>query len=367
MPAAVRTSPARRRLRRRFAAPGVDGVRACGRLPGAAGVAPASAGRSTWRNFFFVEQDGSWICDRASIRCPVGRSSEQIVNEVLAGLGGEARPDLYLRVAKARNDCSPKACTTAVPDAAHHLPVLQKLRELRALDIKLGVVVGAERDNSDVPREAERLALQACAISKADTEHLYAFMFLDLTRHLSDKDLIKVVKAIKRGETADGDPCPGGAGARRGWPAIITNDNHTGTLDTGAWAHARHLGLLGKNAKGGPISNAAQGKASALTPGDRKFLRRVKRQAAGSLAVLRLEVTTETSRFAGLEQDAQCSLLTRWARAQQPRGYTFIYPLFAHGVENEPYDSIVEGTLGLQRQSSIAIRPTSLRTAPAAR
>lgn len=229
--------------------------------------------------------------------------------------------------------------------------LVEALEALRRLDVKLGVIMGADEDGAEPdPRSVRDLAWHACQISRADTRHLYSFMFLDLTRALSARALKTVVRRIRAGRTASGKPCPGVPAANRGWPKLIVNDNHTATLRSKPWAHAKRLELLGDKVSARRVRRAANGRASALLPGDRRFLRRVARLGDGSFAILRFEVTSQTHRFAGLPVAQQCPLLRQWASLQHSAGYALIYPLYVHGIPNQTtfYDSFMQGTFGLE-------------------
>ena len=155
---------------------------------------------------------------------------------------------------------------------------------------------------------------------------------------------------IRGGRTATGKRCPGVPG-KRGWDRLIVNDNHTPTLATHAWAHAKRLALLDDKVPAQRVRQAAAGRRSALTGKDLNFVRRVRKQDPQSFAILRFEVTAQTSRFAGVTVPRQCSLLTQWASLQGPQNYTLIYPIFVHGVRGQTtfYDSFRQGTFGLQR------------------
>ena len=324
---------------------------------------PAVAAPIDMADLFLVDQDGNWFCDDTGDR-PVlnttcglgGRTPAQAAQGLLGGLQGP-HGNLYLRVAKARDDCDfgqPGRCMTGVPAYAPCATSPDSpwctLDLLRGRGIKLGVVLGAG-DDGGKPRSVANLAHHACEISRADTERLYDFMFLDLTKGLKPKRLAAAIRRIRAGRTGSGKPCPGVSGARKRWSKLVVNENHTwdpkdpGSLRTGAWAHAKRLEVLGKS----EIKDVGGSDAAALTPEDRQFVRQVNALAGPSRAVLRLEVPKQSGRFAGLPTDDQCSLLTRWARLQHEQRFTLIFPVFVHGVGDlEAYDSFGEQTFGLQ-------------------
>jgi len=329
---------------------------------GAGGASVASAAAPIrMADMFLVEQDGDWFCEdkgndpARGVTCSPDHKPAQAAKKLLRELKREKLPNLYLRAGKARNGCriaDPAACQTGVP---RHVPCRAApsgpwclLHRLRRSDVKLGVIVGAEDDAGNTRGVAE-LAWHACRISRADTTQLYTFLFVDLTRRLTTPQLRQAIAKIRAGKTGSGKRCPGVGGKRNGWPKVITNDNHTWdpanpeSLDTGAWAHAKRLGRLGES----EIAGADGDDATALTQDDQLFVQQV--NAQGSRAVLRLEVPTQTSRFAGLPRPDQCSLLTRWARLQGGRQFTLLYPFYVHGVGSEaPYDSFAQHTFILQ-------------------
>lgn len=356
-------------------------------------VAEASARKPLGMgDLFLVDQDGGWLCPPAgardntqsgespNVKCPAPllgtgqpRDSRAAVEQLVYDL--EAQRKLiappYLRVAKARNDCRRTECSTAVPKAQECGPALSPdnpfcaLKALRHRKVKLGVIIGAAKDPAPGinpgPRSVKQIARHACMVNRADTANLYGFMFLDLAFKLSGRKLRSVVSKIQQGRTPR---------ARRGWkhcrtpgtkktlrwPRLITNDTlypKGPTLDTGAWAHAKHLGLLDGNTWKQRAKRAAKGKISALTPEDRRFVRAVHRVDPDSHAILRFEVPQQTSKFAQLDPATrQCPLLSKWARGQRGLGYTFLHPLYVHAInqspKDKPYDSFAEGTLPSQ-------------------
>jgi len=306
---------------------------------------------------FLIDETGGWFCPSLKATCLSG--SQQFASWLLEPgyLTAEGPSPLYLRVAKARNDCEEgqENCSElGVPNptspcgpAATNTPFCA-LMSLKTAGVKLGTVLSAKTDQSDAPRNPSALAWHACQIRKADIHHLYDFMFMDYTFRLKPPDvrdavrLIQTGKIVRSGRTED---CAAG-----GWPHLITNDttwrprgSRSYSLRTGAWAHAKRLGVIQK--PGRPASAGG-----AFTSIDRAFVKRVNR--LGSRAVLRLEVTPDTSEFAALGRKRQCSLLTSWARGQNDLGYSLIFPLFVHGATqppgDHPYDSVVEGTLARQ-------------------
>lgn len=348
-------------------------------LAGAAsaqGKAPLEMG-----DLFLVEQNGKWMCPNESARthvnCPTSHGSREaaqllVDNLTRDPLAPKSRP-LYLRVAKARNDChegrrAGRRCQVAVPSredcsvGAMEGPYCA-LEALKQNGAKLGVVLsaaGEEGDSKATPRTVPELAWHACQVRRADGHRLYSFMFLDLTFKLKE-DLRPAVRRIQRGQVRKGKrwvPCePGKKGKKsgRGW-RVITNDTtypygrSGATLDTGAWGHARHLDLLEGPRWRQRAKDAAEGRRAALTPSDLQFVHDVGKLK--SHAVLRFEVPSQSSMFAKLGRPVQCSLLGKWARQQARWSYTFLYPLYVHGVgANRAYDSFGDaGTFPWQRE-----------------
>ncbi len=321
---------------------------------------------------FLVESTGGWFCPSVKVKCLDGKAgtSQGFAESLLApGALKAAGPRLYLRAAKARNDCkkgNEHCANLGVParepcqPGATNTPFCALL-SLKQAKVKLGIVISAKRDapkhedpdesdESDKgrPRTPSALAWHACEIRKADVANLYDFIFMDFTFKMKPPQVRKAVTMMKRGEIIDNGKrvkCRAG-----GWPRVMTNDttwhhkNHNYNLNTGAWAHAKRLGLIERDK---PATAAGSG----LTPNDRAFVERV--HAAGSRPVLRLEVTPDTSEFAGLERPVQCSLLTTWALGQRKFDYTLLFPLFVHGVTarmTDPYNSIVAQTFPLQME-----------------
>lgn len=321
-----------------------------------------------------------------------GDSPTALTNLNDALRAGRGKPEL-LRVGKARDDCVngalPPACATGVPprracdkDRPHGDPFCA-LTDLKAKAIKLGVIVGArDKEAGDQSEEAGRpiqdIAWQACQIHAEDRDSyrkgdgrgssgFYDFLFLDQAHKLGG-DLKRAVKYINEGKVLKpgGDPSqPGdwkkGRHCGQGWD-VITNDNGVNGADLApqAWGHAkrydvaRRPGTLLKAANNGPI----------LTDHDRDFLRSVKalRPPHGLTtgAVLRAEVTDQTSRLAHLSAPQQCRVLGRWAAAQQDQDTPFasLFPLYNHGLDREgtaPYDSFFEGTS--KRQLELMVNP----------
>jgi hypothetical protein len=337
----------------------------------AAGAPPAI----DMADMFIVEQDGGWFCNSEQLNgatCPTHHVSRLAAQDLLASLGSQSLSDLFLRVAKARNDCvyplpAGPTCTTGVPpepcdpDAFFKSPACT-LATLSGRGAKLGIVIGALGEDNRV-RSVRDVTWHACQVSRADRAGLYDFIFLDAGWRLKDK-LRRAVPLMQAGKYALGGQdldCPDGAG---GHP-VITNDTAwkqgdagNAPLDTGAWGHAKRLGLLDHDNPIGAIQRAARGRAGrALTTQDKAFVRAVRAQ--GSVAVLRLEVPSQSSRFARLQPQLQCSLLARWASLQSAYGFTLIHPLYVHGgargkgasrqANSSPYDSFVEGTYVYQR------------------
>lgn len=324
-----------------------------------AGASAAAKAPVTMADVFLVEQTGGWFCPGPTVTCSA-RGSMGFAAELLklGRLEPQGKP-LYLRVAKARNDCAEGATCAEVgvpgvtPCPTEAATPSCALLALKQRGARLGIVLGASKDGGDVPRSPAEIAWHACQIRIADASTpgrapLYDFMFLDMGFKLRHGALRKAVRLIQSGRTVDPkhrartNRCPAG-----GWPELITNDTTwTGgkrKLDTGAWAHAKQLGAIQSKAPATPSGNA-------LTAIDRAFVRTV--NALGSRAVLRLEVTSASSEFAEVAPALQCTLLTKWARRQSTLGYTFLFPLYVHGAgpggagaDDNPYDSLDEGTL----------------------
>jgi len=327
---------------------------------------------------FLVDSTGRWFCPGARVDCDPGgvgkpATSKGFAEELLKpGVLNNTR--LYLRAAKARNDCEegtdcttvgvPKGQEQSCQPAASDTPFCALL-SLKRAKVKLGIVISAKRDKpgaenfeeakkTDVtpPRTPSDLAWQACQIRQADRAHLYDFIFIDYTFKMKYPDTRQAVHMIESGRIIKH-----GKSARcrddnhkvlRGWPHVMTNDttwdyaSNDYDLNTGAWAAAKRLGVIGDDGVA-----TADSVGGGFTANDREFVKRVR--AVNSQPVLRLEVTPDTHEFAGLEMPLQCSLLKTWAGAQRDLGYTLLFPLFVHGVVNElqhtvPYNSLLEGT-----------------------
>jgi hypothetical protein len=338
---------------------------------------------------FLVDQDGGWFCPRGDVEatavCPEdvgeGHTSAQFAELMIEDIVAhpELDPPMYLRVGKARNDCSivpGSECTTGVPPTpttacpAVTLPPDQytvttpycALRGLKDVGIQLGVVVGAagdEDEDAKPARSVQDITYQACRIHQADTDHLYDFMFLDLAFKLSDADLIDVVNKLQGGtywDPAAGayQTCPYGA-----WPKLITNDTTypARTLATGAWGHAKSFALLSGDDWQAHAEQAAAGTFPAIRDEDTDFIHDVHAQDPGSHPVLRFEVPSQTDRFAELSGDVQCNLLRRWAKQQKQSTsaddeFSIIYAFYVHALPDTPntYDSLFRGTYQRQRE-----------------
>ncbi len=352
-------------------------IAACTLLSAAPSTPALAAGPSppiAMADMFLVEQDGNWFCNGGprqlnNAACSKETTSAQAVAELLDSLPSNPG-SLFLKVGKARNDCAngqepvpgrvAAGCSTAVP-APRTCPddstPYCRLKALVAKKIKLGIVIGGEAEKA--PRTASDLIWHACKIGNADTEGLYGFVWLDEVRQFDGPSLRSAVRRIQARQYADGTACDPGRADRPPWK-VITNDTtwRPGgpiTLRTGAWAHARHLGLLARNPK--RIAQAlAGGIDRVLTPTDVAFVNTVNRGPQRSRAVLRLEVPSQSSRFAAMSRGRQCKLPTRWAVLQRTHRYTLIHPLYIHGARPEladwkenPYDSFAEDTFGLQK------------------
>jgi len=328
---------------------------------------------------FLVDSTGQWFCTGSKVDSkvdcdpdgpgPAPQATSRGFAEELLKPGVLNKGRLYLRAAKARNDChegTDCATTVGVPtymnncqSAASNTPFCALL-SLKRKNVNLGIVISAKRDDPDASgskttphRTPSALAWQACEIRQADQAHLYDFVFIDYTFQMKYPATREAVHMIKNGLIINKHGkrvncrSDDGKHALGPWPHVMTNDTtwnyktNDYSLKTGAWAHAKRLGVIGDDDKV-PTPN------SGFTANDRRFIARV--HQADSQPVLRLEVTPDTSEFAGLGQPLQCSLLKTWAGAQRKSDldYTLLFPLFVHGVESEkavPYNSSFEGTL----------------------
>lgn len=341
---------------------------------------------------FLIEQDGGWFCPHnplieSTAVCPAdtgeGGSSagfaEKFIEHVVAN--PQLDPPSYLRVGKARNDCSmsPGApCSTGVPAAPGEpcpsvtLPPAQYavtspycgLQGLKDVGVRLGVVVGAaeDEDPDGGKKEARSVAditHQACRIRQADTSDLYDFMFLDLAFKLKNPELIETVDKIQSGvywnpATGQYEACPYG-----GWPKLITNDTTypQRTLATGAWGHAKSFNVLEGDDWRANAEAAADGLAPAIRTEDMDFVNDVHTQDPGSHPVLRFEVPSQTDRFTQLAPEDQCNLLRRWAKQQNqsPKAvdqFSITYAFYVHALPDKPetHDSFYRGTFLRQRE-----------------
>lgn len=341
---------------------------------GPLGIASAAAPpRIDLADMFLVEKDGDWFCHKSAATCTKKHGAKKAAADLLRNLRGARHPDLHLRVAKARNNCEAgqdfPQCQTAVPKRqrcrdghprGHPRCTLERLQHA---GVKLGVIIGAEADKAQKARPVRDLAWQACQIRKADIarsgpggKRLYDFMFLDLTRSLRKADLDKAVRRIRSGRTGTGEKgrrCPGPGPV--GWDHLIVNSSQA-PLSSDAWAHSKGIELLGPEADPTRIKQAANGEIDAVSGEDLAFIKEVNDLPGQGFPLLRLEVTSQTDRFARVPRAQQCSLLEKWARQQSQYGYRFMYPLYVHGVRGAkgdpptiPYDSFREHTFGLQR------------------
>jgi len=324
---------------------------------------------------FLIESTGEWFCPepseqpRTTVKCSGERGSRSFAKALLKrnGLAGT-----YIRVAKSRNDCNePEDCTgIGVPSAPTDTPCVENderqfcvLTALKKKGVRLGIVLGAAKkevvEGPNPPRDVADIAWHACQIKMRDNSGpnqsgLYSFMFLDMaSRQRPTKRLKRLVGMIQRGRIIDRagrtKRCSAG-----GWPRLITNDTNRDisreALATGAWGHAKRLEIV----SGGHAAKADR--AASLTANDEKFVRVVKGLKAR--AVLRLEVTPDTSDFSLLKSARQCALLGYWAGQQDRLNYSLIFPLYVHGAGpgeqgeppggRHPYDSLAERTFPRQ-------------------
>ena len=340
---------------------------------------------------FLVEEDGGWFCKEPgknhppSKLCP--RPSWQAATDLIQALGPLALanpgavPD-YMRVAKARNNCTVgdrgDACATGVPDPPPDpaqcavpftdvTPPSCALAGLNFAGVRLGIVISAANGKS--ARPVKDIAWQACQVNKADLNGYFSFVFLDLASRLKpDARLKRAVTMIQEGqirdETGKLKECTQTKKHLR-WSRLITNDRgyragDDARLDTGAWAHAADITLLASATSNAKIG-AALKHNRVLRPLDKSFFRSAAR--VGSQAVLRFEVTSQTGKLATLTKKHQCQLLKSLASQQHKLGYTLDFPFYVHGLDgggpgpgdpmdafHETYDSFAQGTFTLQTQ-----------------
>ena len=334
----------------------------------AAPAATSLAAPMKMADMFLVEQHGGWFCGGAQqlngANCPNKHNSVDAARMLLGALPNGS-DDLYLRVAKARNNCAdgqlPRlgmlrpVCDTGVPAPAEcpdDSTPFCTLKSLRKRGVNLGVVIGAEVKQA--ARSAADLAWHSCQIANTDDENLYSFVWLDEVAHLDPTELTKAVTSIQAGRFVDGTFCDPSLTAQQPLK-VVTNDRTwqpgAHTLGTGAWAHAKRIELLQKSdARIG--RGATRDVSRALVRNDLAFVRAVN-AIGGSNAVLRLELPAQTSLLSTFSADTQCSLLKRWTQLGRRHGYTLIDPIYVHGAArppraHHPYDSIAEGTFGLQ-------------------
>jgi len=360
--------------------------------------APAMAAKITMADAFLVDSTGHWLCPSNKVDCVPAApgdstaplTSQGFAEELLKHAAVFNKRRLYLRAAKARNDChegSNCAKTVGVPKPkkcpdARNSPFCA-LRSLKRANVRLGIVISAKRDHesedfneadqssTEPHRRPSELAWQACEIRQADRRHLFDFVFIDYTFQMGYPATREAVQLIKHGRIMkDGKsvPCRSNDGKHDvlgPWPHVMTNDTTWSydnkkknyALTTGAWAHAKRLGVI--------EDKTAPTQTSAFTENDRRFIRRV--HDAKSQPVLRLEVTPDTSEFAGLDRPLQCALLNTWAGAQRKSDldYTLLFPLFVHGVTKvltKPYNSLFENTF--MQQLSLIARPNKSAGCP---
>ncbi|MDQ3933071.1 MAG: hypothetical protein M3340_00385 [Actinomycetota bacterium] len=339
---------------------------------------PANADIADIADAFLVDRD-RWFCppgvDPGIVTCPA-RPSNQFAYDLVRHiqLHPEDKPE-YLRATKARNNCDSTGCPTGIPPKPPtpcppagtavytNEQAYCALADLKGMGVKLGVVVGADEDDKgDDQRPVREIAKHACAIRQADQDHLIDFMFLDLAYKLKER-LEKTVYRIVRGQVHDPEKgwvsCSAG-----GWPKLITNDTTWApdaptNLKTDAWAHARHLDLLEGADWFDRAAKVARESGDGVTGNDFAFIRAAKK--TGAKAILRFEVTNQSSRFGNpnrLTLSDRCVLLRKWARPQlQSPDFRFIHPLYVHGAakDDDPntedswhtYDSIEKGTFAL--------------------
>jgi len=335
---------------------------------------------------FLVDSTGQWFCTGSKVDSkvdcdpdgpgPAPQATSQGFAEELLKPGVLNKGRLYLRAAKARNDChegTDCATTVGVPtymnncqSAASNTPFCALL-SLKRKNVNLGIVISAKRDDPDDPSDASgskttphrrpsALAWQACEIRQADQAHLYDFVFIDYTFQMGYGATREAVQMIQKGLIIKGGKsvkCRSEDGKDLGrWPHVMTNDTTWNyktkdySLKTGAWAHAKRLGVIGEDHKAATRKSVGDG----FTANDRQFIKRV--HQANSQPVLRLEVTPDTSELAGLARPLQCSLLNTWAGKQHKLDYTLLFPLFVHGVDSRqkdgphtaPYNSLLQTT-----------------------
>lgn len=201
--------------------------------------------------------------------------------------------------------------------------VAKTARDLIKAGIGLGVRYNPFTDESlTTERPLTTIHKQTSALFASG---FYAFLILDHALQLSNPQT--VVDTIKSA----------------GFNLIATNETSGEALPpTGVWQHQKAFGVMNGADYLQRIVNYPDG----ITPRDANWITSVKQKDPGSYAVLKLENTSETTRFAGLDLDTQVRLLTAWAQSQQKYGYRTYYPLFTAGTGG--YDSIKEGTYQTQ-------------------
>ena len=147
--------------------------------------------------------------------------------------------------------------------------------------------------------------------------------------------------------------------AAAGWPRIMINASGFTAktfqyLPQRTWAMARHFGLMSTDYRS-EVQQAVSSGQGALVKGDDQFISWVAGNRAGSTAILKLEVSSQSSRFRLLSVTDQNRLLTLWARNGPTQHYRTIYPLFIpgpaqNGSRNEQYNSLTVGTFWQQRE-----------------
>jgi hypothetical protein len=205
----------------------------------------------------------------------------------------------------------------------------------------------APRCNTDIVRQAK-------AMREADVEGFYDYILLDFALHRPTDKLQRLVDRVSS---------PAGGN----WQHVLLNDSPFDLDDPnvarparGVWGQSKKFDILSGKDCALPLGSAcdwfvrakaaARGERDALTGEDRRFIDWINTHRGNSQAVLKLEVTRHSARFALLPLWAQCGLLSEWASAQSEEQFKMIYPLFINGNEEKmdpPYSSLYRGTQGV--------------------
>ena len=276
---------------------------------------------------FLLNRHGGWTGPEQ----PNGEPESWVADKVI-----EANPS-HLRVTDAASTCGAGECYTLQPNSPD---VRRQLERMRDAGIKLGAAINIARSDHG-KRSVSEVVEHACRIKQADDHNLYSWIFLDFSS--SQPKRFQIATKIKRGTG-----CSAG-----GWDVITNSSGYKKSykLVRGALGHAKRFSLLvgGSDAKiKQRLIEAAEGRRSAITADDERFLADAKKKYKGAQPLLKLEVPNQTGNiFAQLSGDVQRALLERWSNAQRRQGFKMIYPLFVFPGNQPEYDSVAEGTYDL--------------------